>query len=243
MDEPDLASRGRLDGSADLPHHAQAKLTHAIVLRRPCNVSEAAEGDRALCYNVLKIREILDFVVHVVAHFFHRFKRWRFSRSKRSSYGDDSRTRARFHNLSAGTCVVHKTLYASWLRLHSRQMRHDSAHKSGKSFTGIFALAGLMSISCSAACAQWSLDGSAPMRIPSLEELGRPLPPIGQMAPTPIEDGKPLTPFLNDSTLRRGDIVVTPDGAMTYQGGGGNRRQEDFSPLDLPAARPQAPGR
>lgn len=91
-----------------------------------------------------------------------------------------------------------------------------------------------------AACAQWSLDGATPIRIPSLEELSRPLPPMSEVAPTRTDDGTPLSPFLNDSTLRRGDIVVTPDGAMTYRGERSfNHRREDFSPLDLPSARPQ----
>jgi hypothetical protein len=90
------------------------------------------------------------------------------------------------------------------------------------------------------ACAQWGLDGSTPVRIPSLEELSRPLPPLREAPPEPVEAGAPLSPFLNDSTLRRGDIVVTPDGAMTYRGGGVfNHRTEDFAPLDLPSARPQ----
>lgn len=133
--------------------------------------------------------------------------------------------------------TAQNTLYALLMKLQGRTMRNDSAQKLGVTC----ALAGMMTLSCGAACAQWSLDGSTPMAIPSLEELSRPLPPLGQVAPpAPGEDGKPLTPFLNDSTLRRGDIVVTPDGAMTYRGGGSfSHRQEDFSPLDLPSARPQ----
>lgn len=112
-------------------------------------------------------------------------------------------------------------------------MLRESLRKLGLVLAATVALSG-------AALAQWGLDGSAPMRIPSLEELSRPLPPMRDVAPEPVEAGAPLSPFLNDSTLRRGDIVVTPDGAMTYRGRGlFNHRKEDFAPLDLPSARPQ----
>ena len=112
-------------------------------------------------------------------------------------------------------------------------MLRESPCKLGLVLAALGALSG-------PASAQWGLDGSAPMRIPSLEELSRPLPPMRDVAPQPVDPDAPLNPFLNDSTLRRGDIVVTPDGAMTYRGGGTfNHRQEDFAPLDLPSARPQ----
>ncbi len=89
----------------------------------------------------------------------------------------------------------------------------------------------------------WDIVNSGPMRIPSLDELSRPQPPrVGVTTPQDAIEG-PLSPFLNDSTLRRGDIVVTPDGAQTYRGGGSfNHRREDFSPLDMPEAAPR-PGR
>ncbi|MDP2357501.1 MAG: hypothetical protein Q8M31_15775 [Beijerinckiaceae bacterium] len=86
----------------------------------------------------------------------------------------------------------------------------------------------------------WDIVNSGPMRIPSLEDLSRPQTP--RVGITPPQDGAagPLTPFLNDSTLRSGDIVVTPDGALTYRGRGSfNHRREDFSPLDMPEAAPQ----
>lgn len=87
----------------------------------------------------------------------------------------------------------------------------------------------------------WDIVNSGPMRIPSIEELSRPQAPRVAAAPAQDEADGPLSPFLNDSTLRRGDIVVTPDGALTYRGGGSfNHRREDFSPLDMPEAAPQA---
>jgi hypothetical protein len=74
-----------------------------------------------------------------------------------------------------------------------------------------------------------------------MEELSRPQVPRVAVTPPQDEAGGPLSPFLNDSTLRRGDIVVTPEGALTYRGGGFfNHRREDFSPLDMPAAAPQS---
>ncbi len=89
----------------------------------------------------------------------------------------------------------------------------------------------------------WDIGGSGPMRIPSIEELSRPQAPRVAITPQTDADAGPLSPFLNDSTLRRGDIVVTPDGAQTYRGGGSfTHRREDFSPLDMPEAAPQ-PGR
>lgn len=86
----------------------------------------------------------------------------------------------------------------------------------------------------------WDIGGSEPMRIPSIEELSRPAAPRASITAQTDANGGPLSPFLNDSTLRRGDIVVTPDGAQTYRGGGSfTHRREDFSPLDMPEAAPQ----
>ena len=77
----------------------------------------------------------------------------------------------------------------------------------------------------------WSLDGGGPMRIPSLEELAQPHAPRAYIPSGIAQESGPLGPFLNDSTLRRGDIVVTPDGPMTFQGGDSfTRRAEDFAP-------------
>ena len=105
-----------------------------------------------------------------------------------------------------------------------------------------------LSISAALACGYvgspsaqaWDIVNSGPTRIPSMEELSRPRAPRVAAAPPQDEAAGPLSPFLNDSTVRRGDIVVTPDGALTYRGGGTfNHRREDFSPLDMPEAAPQ----
>ncbi len=86
----------------------------------------------------------------------------------------------------------------------------------------------------------WDIVNSGPMHIPSIEELSAPQAPRVAIIPPQGEAAGPLSPFLNDSTLRRGDIVVTPEGALTYRGGGYfNHKQEDFSPLDMPEAAPQ----
>lgn len=45
-----------------------------------------------------------------------------------------------------------------------------------------------------------------------------------------VKPGKgPLGPFINDPTLRAGDVVVTKKGLMVYRGGGGpSHRESDF---------------
>jgi hypothetical protein len=43
-----------------------------------------------------------------------------------------------------------------------------------------------------------------------------------------IKPGKgPLGPFVNDPTLRAGDVVVTTKGLMVYRGDGGSRSHND----------------
>lgn len=37
--------------------------------------------------------------------------------------------------------------------------------------------------------------------------------------------------FSEDKTLRRGDVVVTPEGFLVYRGAGGTHGREDFEPL------------
>jgi len=62
------------------------------------------------------------------------------------------------------------------------------------------------------------------------------LPPPGQSpqevmaAIKALKPGKgPLGPFINDPTLRPGDVVVTTKGLMVYRGGGGpSHREGDF---------------
>jgi hypothetical protein len=50
-------------------------------------------------------------------------------------------------------------------------------------------------------------------------------------APPPVGDG-PLGAFLNDPTLRAGDVVVTPNGLMVFRGdGGGYHANRDFVAL------------
>ncbi len=95
-------------------------------------------------------------------------------------------------------------------------------------------------LAAEAACAQWDIGGAAPMRIPSLEELSLPPAPRVYVAPPPDEQAGPLGAFLNDSTLRSGDIVVTSEGAMTFRGRDSlSHRSDDFAPLDLPSASPR----
>ncbi len=59
------------------------------------------------------------------------------------------------------------------------------------------------------------------------EMYGRP----EKVEPPPVGPG-PLGPFLNDPTLRSGDVVVTAQGLMVYRGGGGSRHSpRDFVSL------------
>ncbi len=74
-------------------------------------------------------------------------------------------------------------------------------------------------------------NGEAIARAPAprnLEEMyGRP----EKVDPPPVGPG-PLGPFLNDPTLRFGDVVVTTQGLMVYRGGGGSKHSpRDFVSL------------
>ena len=61
----------------------------------------------------------------------------------------------------------------------------------------------------------------------AFEESGKP----DKLDPPPMGAG-PLGPFLNDPTLRAGDVVVTTEGLMVYRGGGGSRHSpRDFASL------------
>ena len=61
----------------------------------------------------------------------------------------------------------------------------------------------------------------------AFEESGKP----DKVEPPPVGAG-PLGPFLNDPTLRSGDVVVTTEGLMVYRGGGGSRHSpRDFASL------------
>ena len=61
----------------------------------------------------------------------------------------------------------------------------------------------------------------------AIEENGKP----EKVEPPPVGAG-PLGPFLNDPTLRVGDVVVTTDGLMVYRGGGGSSHSpRDFASL------------
>jgi len=84
------------------------------------------------------------------------------------------------------------------------------------------------------------IEGRGPMRIPSLEELSRPLPPrVAAPAPQEEETGE-IGRFINDPTLRSGDIVVTPDGPLQYRGAeAARRKREDFAPMNAPALTPR----
>ena len=60
-----------------------------------------------------------------------------------------------------------------------------------------------------------------------VEEIGKP----EKVEPPPVGAG-PLGPFLNDPTLRSGDVVVTSEGLMVYRGRGGSRHSpRDFASL------------
>jgi hypothetical protein len=60
-----------------------------------------------------------------------------------------------------------------------------------------------------------------------VEEIGKP----EKVEPPPVGAG-PLGPFLNDPTLRSGDVVVTSEGLMVFRGGGGSRHSpRDFASL------------
>jgi len=61
----------------------------------------------------------------------------------------------------------------------------------------------------------------------AFEESGKP----DKVEPPPVGAG-PLGPFLNDPTLRSGDVVVTTEGLMVFRGRGGSRHSpRDFASL------------
>ena len=61
----------------------------------------------------------------------------------------------------------------------------------------------------------------------AFEESGKP----EKVEPPPMGAG-PLGPFLNDPTLRSGDVVVTSEGLMVFRGGGRSRHSpRDFASL------------
>ena len=67
----------------------------------------------------------------------------------------------------------------------------------------------------------------------AMEESGKP----EKVEPPPMGAG-PLGPFLNDPTLRPGDVVVTTEGLMVYRGGGGSRHSpRDFASLARAGAK------
>ena len=67
----------------------------------------------------------------------------------------------------------------------------------------------------------------------AIEELGKP----EKVEPPPMGAG-PLGPFLNDPTLRAGDVVVTTEGLMVYRGWGGSRHSpRDFASLARAGAK------
>jgi hypothetical protein len=61
-----------------------------------------------------------------------------------------------------------------------------------------------------------------------------------KVEPPPVGKG-PLGPFLYDTTLRNGDVVVTTQGLYVFRGGGGalEHRVGDFIPLALAAVKSQ----
>ena len=94
-----------------------------------------------------------------------------------------------------------------------------------------------------AAAQSWNLERGGPVRIPSLEELSRPRAPRAFIPPPQAtEAGAPLSRFLNDSTLRHGDVVMTDDGPMRFLGREGlSHKAEDFTRVEARAAQQQRP--
>ncbi len=75
------------------------------------------------------------------------------------------------------------------------------------------------------------MDTYAPGAEPSSKPEKVPPPPVGK---------GPLGPFLYDTTLRAGDVVVTTQGLYVFRGGGGQEhRVGDFIPLALAAVKSQ----
>jgi len=67
----------------------------------------------------------------------------------------------------------------------------------------------------------------------AFEESGKP----EKVEPPPVGAG-PLGPFLNDPTLRSGDVVVTSEGLMVFRGRGGSRHSpRDFASLAKAGSR------
>lgn len=93
---------------------------------------------------------------------------------------------------------------------------------------------------CASASAQhWGID-VGPMRIPSLSELSRPVTPRVYTPVSPADAAGPLGPFLNDFSLRKGDVVVTSDGLMEFRGDKSTTHAPaDFAPLQAGAGREQ----
>jgi hypothetical protein len=73
------------------------------------------------------------------------------------------------------------------------------------------------------------VDGEGQLR-PSEPAHYGPSPEEVMAAIKAVKGGKgPLGPFVNDPTLRSGDVVVTTKGLMVYRGGGGPpHRESDF---------------
>ena len=77
---------------------------------------------------------------------------------------------------------------------------------------------------------RWRL---CPARLPA-----RPNAPVA-----PEDAGGPLGPFLTDSSLRRGDIVVTRDGLKEFRGGDASTHAPgDFAPVEAGAGSASARG-
>lgn len=54
------------------------------------------------------------------------------------------------------------------------------------------------------------------------------------IAPPQGADVGSVAHFAEDKTLRRGDVVVTPNGFLVYRGAGRTHSREDFEPLSKP---------
>ncbi|MBX9759006.1 MAG: hypothetical protein K2Y29_09540 [Beijerinckiaceae bacterium] len=95
----------------------------------------------------------------------------------------------------------------------------------------------LLSGAAAARAQDWRID-AGPMRIPTLEELSRPYTPRATTPVSPENAAGPLGAFLTDTSLRKGDIVATPDGLMEFRGvEGGAHEPSDFTPAEASAAR------
>lgn len=79
-------------------------------------------------------------------------------------------------------------------------------------------------------------QGQGPVAKPKRKAASGPAPGARQVAIAPPQgaDVGSVAHFSEDKTLRRGDVVVTPNGFLVYRGAGRTHSREDFEPLSRP---------